>query len=103
MRLPQRKACHMSPGVADKTFLGRIVWSVVVNLIVFLRSAAAGDDTCLMQAASNKLRGKELVSFMKNCKALMELICHDRAIDQSLIDEMKESFIKKCVKQSVGR
>jgi hypothetical protein len=44
----------MSPGVADKTFLGRIVWSVVVNLIVFLGSAAAGDDTCMTQAASNK-------------------------------------------------
>jgi hypothetical protein len=44
----------MSPGVADKTFLGRIVWSVVVNLIVFLGSAAAGDDICMTQAASNK-------------------------------------------------
>jgi hypothetical protein len=31
------------------------------NLIVFLGSAAAGDNTCMIQAASNKLRGKELV------------------------------------------
>ena len=36
-------------------------------------------------------------------KALMEIVCQGRAIDQKVSDDGKDSFIKKCVKDAVGR
>ena len=93
--MPQRRTEHF-PGPW-------IVGSLLLFFFVLLGSSSAADDTCIIQAAANKLRGKELVSFMVDCKALMELICNDRARDQGLNDEIKERFIRKCVKDSVGR
>jgi hypothetical protein len=36
-------------------------------------------------------------------KALVEIVCQGRAIDQKVSDDGKDSFIKKCVKDAVGR
>jgi hypothetical protein len=54
------------------------------------------------QAVANKFRGDEFKSFMVNCKALMEIACEGRAIDQKVSDDAKDSFIKQCIKDAVG-
>jgi hypothetical protein len=51
---------------------------------------------------ANKFRGDEFKSFMVNCKALMEIACEGRAIDQKVSDDAKDSFIKQCIKDAVG-
>jgi hypothetical protein len=66
-------------------------------------TAALADESCRAQAVSNKFRGDELKAFMENCKALMELVCEGRAINQKVADGDKDSFIKHCVKDAVGR
>jgi len=66
-------------------------------------TGATADDNCRAQAVANKFRGDEFKSFMANCKALMKIVCQGRAIDQKVSDDGKDSFIKKCVKDAVGR
>jgi hypothetical protein len=65
-------------------------------------TAAAADDSCKAQAVANKFRGDEFKNFMVNCKALMEFACEERAIDQKVSDDAKDSFIKQCIKDAVG-
>ena len=71
--------------------------------VLLTLTAARGDDTCKAQAAVSKLRGEDFRSFMKDCKAVAEMVCNGRAIDQQLADEAKDSFTKKCVKDEIGR
>jgi hypothetical protein len=66
-------------------------------------TAAAADDTCVAQAVANKLRGDELKSFMANCKALAQMACEGRAIDQKVAEDAKSAFIKQCIKTELGR
>ena len=66
-------------------------------------TAATADDSCRAQAVASKFRGDEFKSFMVNCKALMEIACEGRAIDQKVSEDGKHSFIKQCVKNAVGR
>jgi hypothetical protein len=42
-------------------------------------------------------------SFMTKCKDLATMVCSDRAIDQKVSDEAKDTFIKNCVKDEVGK
>jgi hypothetical protein len=65
-------------------------------------TAATADESCKDQAVANKFRGDEFKSFMVNCKALMEIACEGRAIDQKVSDDAKDSFIKQCIKDAVG-
>ena len=76
---------------------------VAVVLVGLGITAAAADDTCGAQAVANKLRGEELKSFMANCKALVQMACEGRAIDQKVPDGAKSAFIKQCIKTEVGR
>jgi len=71
-------------------------------LAVALMFAASADESCKDQAVANKFRGDEFKSFMVNCKALMEIACEGRAIDQKVLDDAKDSFIKQCIKDAVG-
>jgi hypothetical protein len=65
--------------------------------------AAIADESCKAQANDNKFRGSEFKSFMENCETLAEMACNDQAIDKRLSDEDKGAFIKKCVKDAVGK
>jgi hypothetical protein len=82
------------------TMKGLALAFVLVGLGI---TGATADDNCRAQAVANKFRGDEFKSFMANCKALMEIVCQGRAIDQKVSDDGKDSFIKKCVKDAVGR
>jgi hypothetical protein len=66
-------------------------------------TAATADDSCRAQAVANKFRGDEFKNFMDNCKAVEEIACQGRAIDQKVSEDAKDSFIKQCVKDAVGR
>ena len=65
-------------------------------------TAATADESCKDQAVANKFRGDEFKNFMVNCKALMEFACEERAIDQKVSDDAKDSFIKQCITDAVG-
>ena len=65
--------------------------------------AAIADESCKVQANGKKFRGSEFKSFMENCKTLAEMACDDQVIDKKVSDEDKGAFIKKCVKDAVGK
>jgi len=75
---------------------------VLISILAAL-TAARADDTCKGQAAASKLKGEDFRSFMKDCKAVAEMVCNGRAIDQQLADEAKNNFTKKCVRDEIGR
>jgi hypothetical protein len=80
--------------------------SLALGFVFFglgITRAVAADDSCKAQAVANKFRGDEFKSFMVNCKALMEIACKNRAIDQKVSDDAKDSFIKQCIKDAVKR
>jgi hypothetical protein len=79
------------------------VLALAFVLVGFGITAATAEDSCRAQAAANEFRAEELKSFMANCKALMVIACEGRAIDQKIPDQDKDSFIKQCVKDAVGR
>ena len=66
-------------------------------------TAAMAEDSCRAQAAADELRGEELKSFMASCKDLMVVGCEGRAIDQKIPAQDRDSFIRQCVKDAVGR
>jgi hypothetical protein len=72
-------------------------------LVAFGITAATAEDSCRAQAAANEFRGEELKSFMANCKDLMVVACEGRAIDQNIPAQDRDSFIKQCVKDALGR
>jgi hypothetical protein len=77
--------------------------ALISLLFILLPRAAAADDSCRAQAVANKFRGDGFKSFMVNCKALAEIACEGRAIDQKVSDHDKDSFVKQCIKDAVGR
>ena len=79
------------------------VLALAFVLVGFGITAAMAEDSCWAQAAANELRAEELKNFMANCKDLMVIACEGRAIDQKIPDQDKDSFIKQCVKDAVGR
>jgi hypothetical protein len=60
-------------------------------------------QSCKDQVRESKFIGKTLKNFMMNCKDLATMVCSDRAIDQKVSDEAKDTFIKNCVKDEVGK
>ena len=77
--------------------------AIALISVLLTVTAVRGDDTCKAQAAASKLKGEDFRSFMKDCKAVAEMVCNGRAMDQQLADEAKNNFTKKCVRDEIGR
>jgi hypothetical protein len=67
-----------------------------------LVSGAALADTCKADAASKKLAGAALKSFMTKCEKDATATCTTQAADKKLAGAAKTSFTKKCVSDAVG-
>jgi hypothetical protein len=59
-------------------------------------------DSCAATAASKKLAGAAMTSFMKKCQSDAAKTCDATAADKKLAGAAKTSFTKKCVSDAVG-
>ncbi len=59
--------------------------------------------SCKAQAASKKLAGAALTSFMTKCERDATASCDKSASDKKLAGAAKTSFSKKCVTDAVGK
>lgn len=76
--------------------------TAIVILASFCLAGAAFADTCKDQAASKKLAGAALTSFMTKCKKDAQASCDSQAADKKLSGAAKTSFTKKCVSDTTG-
>ena len=65
-------------------------------------AAPVAPASCKDQAATKKLAGAALTSFMKKCEADATASCDTTAADKKLAGAAKTSFTKKCVSDAVG-
>ena len=59
-------------------------------------------DSCAATAASKKLAGAAMTSFMKKCQSDAAKTCDATAADKKLAGAAKTSFTKKCVADATG-
>ena len=78
-------------------------FALAIMFLAFLPTAATAQDSCRAQANANKLKGTDFRTFMANCKVVVQMVCDGRVIDQKISDEAKESFVKHCIKDGLGR
>jgi hypothetical protein len=77
------------------------ILALLVGLSV--ANAQGPGGTCKAQAASKKLAGSALTSFMTKCEKDATASCDKSASDKKLAGAAKTSFAKKCVSDSVGK
>jgi hypothetical protein len=77
----------------------------IIALLVGLSVAHAQGPggTCKTQAASKKLAGAALTSFMTKCEKDATASCDMSASNKKLAGAAKTSFAKKCVSDAVGK
>ncbi len=68
----------------------------------FAIATAAQAETCKATAASKKLHGAALTSFMKKCERDAGASCKTQAMTKKLHGAAEASFTKKCVHDAVG-
>jgi hypothetical protein len=76
--------------------------SLAIVAISLCFTTAALADSCKDQAASKKLAGAALTSFMGKCKKDAQASCDKQAADKKLSGAAKTSFTKKCVTDATG-
>jgi hypothetical protein len=76
--------------------------TAIVILASFCLAGTAFADTCKDQAASKKLAGAALTSFIGKCKKDARATCDSQAADKKLAGAAKTSFTKKCVSDATG-
>lgn len=76
----------------------------ILALLIGLSAAHAQGPagTCKAQAASKKLAGAALKSFMTKCEQDATASCDKSASDKKLAGAAKASHTKKCVSDAVG-
>jgi len=74
----------------------------IVILASFCLAGAALADSCKDEAASKKLAGAAMTSFMAKCKKDAQATCDAQAADKKLSGAAKTSFTKKCVSDATG-
>jgi cytochrome c556 len=78
--------------------------AVALMLAALAVTGARADESCKDQVREESKFTAEMVkNFMTKCKDLATMVCSDRAIDQKVSDEAKDTFIKNCVKDEVGK
>ena len=75
---------------------------LAVALSALGTSAFAAEATCTHQAGEKKLAGAAKNSFMKKCEKDTCAACDAQAAEKKLSGAAKNSFTKKCVKDQVG-
>ena len=76
----------------------------VVVLIAGLQPiCAAADETCQAQVETHKFTAQEARTFMENCKQVAIMVCEGRVVDKKVADDAKDSFLKTCVRDEMGR
>jgi hypothetical protein len=76
--------------------------TTAIILASFWLVTAAMADSCKDQAASKKLAGAAMTSFMTKCKKDAQTSCDTQAADKKLSGAAKTSFTKKCVSDAAG-
>ena len=81
----------------------RIITAVVAT-VAFTSFAAwpVVRPSCKEKAATKKLAGAALTSFMGKCEREAQNACDTKAGAQKLAGAAKNSFTKKCVTEAVG-
>jgi hypothetical protein len=80
----------------------RLIMASVVMLLYAATALAAG-PSCKETAASKKLAGAAMTSFMTKCQKDAETSCTAAAEDKKLSGAAKTSFTKKCLADSTGQ
>ncbi len=76
--------------------------TIAIILASFCVATVAIADSCKDQAASKKLAGAALTSFMTKCAKDAQSSCDAQAADKKLAGAAKTSFTKKCVSDATG-
>jgi hypothetical protein len=79
--------------------------TAVVSTVAIASLAAVGPSfaqSCKEKAATQKLAGAALNSFMTKCEREAQTACDTKAGAQKLAGAAKNSFTKKCVSEAVG-
>ncbi len=76
--------------------------TIAIILVSFCVATVAMADSCKDQAASKKLAGAALTSFMTKCTKDAQSSCDAQAADKKLAGAAKTSFTKKCVSDATG-
>jgi hypothetical protein len=79
--------------------------TVVVATVAIASVAAVGPSfaqSCKERAATQKLAGAALNSFMTKCEREAQTACDTKAGAQKLAGAAKTSFTKKCVSDATG-
>ncbi len=76
--------------------------TIAIVLASFCVVTVAMADSCKDQAASKKLAGAALTSFMTKCSKDAQTSCDAQAADKKLAGAAKTSFTKKCVSDATG-
>jgi hypothetical protein len=73
---------------------------VLCGLVISGTSAA--NQTCKTRATKQKLDGKALISFVKQCETDAYMDCVQQADDKKLVGPASDSFIDTCVVKALG-
>ena len=76
--------------------------TAIVILASFCLAGGALADSCKDEAASKKLAGAAMTSFMTKCKKDAQATCDAQAADKKLAGAAKTIFTKKCVSDATG-
>lgn len=76
--------------------------ATALMLCAFSGSALAADATCKDQAASKKLAGAALTSFMKKCENDATSACDADSKAKKLAGAALSAHMKKCVEDKTG-
>ncbi len=76
--------------------------TIAIAALLIFTSGSAFAATCNEDAASKKLAGAALTSFMKKCQTDAKTTCDASAKDKKLAGAAMTSFTKKCVTDAVG-
>ena len=82
----------------------RIITAVVATVAIASLAAVGPSfaQSCKERAATQKLAGAALNSFMKKCESEAQAACDTKAGAQKLAGAAKNSFTKKCVTEATG-
>jgi hypothetical protein len=78
--------------------MGRLMMAVAI----MLAAAGTASATCKSEAASKKLAGAALTSFVNKCQSDAKQKCEAESGQRRLAGAAKDSHMKKCVADAVG-
>jgi hypothetical protein len=97
------KGC-LNRHVNEEEIMIRIIAAFVATIALVSTVAISPSfaQSCKERAATQKLAGAALKSFMTKCEREAQTTCDTKAGAQKLAGAAKNSFTKKCVTEAVG-